>query len=235
MPRHRIGESKSLQQYDNPNFLSPHRQNWQQYETLNSVGNQFQTTGASGYGTSDLERPPSAQSIQDTLQCESVYDDPTEYTYQPGMYQLDHPKAILIPASSKRYQPHQPSSFPVTQGFYPTDIPSSLIGPPTHPVEHHRPRGNTISTPFPSSHPMRRNTSGSKSARRSRTNSLSIIREDGQKPLALSSSPGSQKGRRYKPLGLEAREGARQKRSEKSVCVRCKMMKQTASTLNNVT
>lgn len=231
LAQHRIDESGPLWRSGDTNFLSPHSQISQQYNSLNSVGNQFKNGGATVHGTLDLQRTPSVQSIGTTCHCGLTQDDSTDYNHGLAGHQLDHPKAILIPVSSKRYQSNQPSSFPITHGFYPTDIPSSLVGHPSQP--QHRRRGNTISTPVPSSQPMRRNTSGSKSAMRSRTDSLSIIQENGQKTLALSSSPGSQKGRRYKPLNPEARERARQKRSEKSVCVRCKMMKQTASNLDS--
>jgi len=229
VPLHQIGESRTAWQSDDPNFLSPYGQTWQQHNSLNSAGTQFQIGQGASSWTSDLERTTSAQSKDTASQCDSTYDDNVEYGYQQERFHLDHPKAILIPTSSKRYESTQPSSFPVTQGFYPRDLPPGLVDHPGQSSQNTRPRGNTISTPMASSQPMQRNTSGSKSARRSRTGSLSIIQEDGQTPIALSSSPGSQKGRRSRPLNPEAREGARQKRIEKTVCIRCRMMKQTAS------
>ena len=218
-------ESGQGWQHDDPDLLTPYGQPGQQQLSLYSVGNQFPDLKQADYGAS----PDSTQRLH-VGQCAneqlgSSLNAPTAgRQYKDECRGLDHPNAIRIPASSHRCQSDRPSSFPITASFLATDISHSPASRPNQPIQKARRRRDTISTPNNLSQPMRR-TSSNKSNRASRSNSLNMIREDGRKPSSLSPY-GSLKGRRIGPLSEESRSDARQKRTEKSVCIRCHMMKQ---------
>ena len=233
LPQPWISEQWPTWQGDS-NLLSPYASTSRQHDSLNSVGNQFQNTLETYPWMPGLERTTSTQSMDAISQSGTNHNGTTDHIDRLGDPYVTHTEAIQIPASSKRYSPTLSSSFPITQGFYPREIPPSLIDQCGQPSGETRARSNTLPIPIPSSHPMQRNASGSRSSRRSRNGSLSIIREDGKKAIALSTSPNSQKGRRSGPLDPGAREGARQKRVEKTVCIRCRMMKQTVTSPSNI-
>ena len=132
--------------------------------------------------------------------------------------QLDHPNAIRIKPCSDHYQSDLTSTFPPTAGFYPDklsnpDLRRRRVAPST--IRHSVSPPNQVNIPF-----RRR-------PRATTVGSLSIIREDGQRDLPMSRT-ASQKGRRKGPLAKETAVAAAQRRKEKSVCIRCRTMKQTA-------
>ena len=218
-----IGESRPQSRSDDPDILAPSGHSWQQQHTLHSVGNQFLDSVQTSHRLfpDHVEHRHLVRPTND--QYGSTYDAATaEYQYEDESRQLDHPDAIMIPTSSQRYQSDRPSSFPITAGFFPTGASPSRANRAHQTTQKARRRRDTISTPNTFSIPMQRKGSN-KSSRASRSGSLTVIREDGKKSSNLSPH-GSLKGRRG-PLSDEARSDAKQKRLEKTVCIRCHMMK----------
>jgi len=139
------------------------------------------------------------------------------------------PTTIRIPRSSQRYQPDQASSFPPTAGHYPKFM---------HAEQRTKKHRSTISTPRPVppissgiSVPMRRESSRNKSTRGSRSGSLKAIPEDDHVSLCRSPA-GSTRGRRNGRLKLATALAASEKRTTGTVCIRCKVLKQTVSAVN---
>ena len=127
-----------------------------------------------------------------------------------------------LPAASEHYDSNISSSFPTTAGFFPPDVAPVLPNlQPAQARQIQRRRRDTDSVLRPTSLPMRRKTSN-KSAKAARSGSLSTIREDYRNLVSI--SPPS-KGRRVGPLSQETREEAKEKRLNKSVCVKCHKMK----------
>jgi hypothetical protein len=224
-----IDESRPQSRSENSDILAPSRHSWQQQHSLQSVGNQF----IDPMQMSDRSFPcydGHMHRIQPTNdQHGSTYDTAVaQHQDNDENRQLDHPNAIMIPTSSQRYQSDRPSSFPITAGFFPTSIPPSQANRATQHAHKPRRRRDTVSGPNTFSIPMRRKGSN-KSARGSRSGSLNVIREDPRISSGLSSR-GSLKGRRNGPLSESTRSEAKQKRIEKTVCVRCHMMKQKVLT-----
>ena len=218
-----IGESRSQSRSDDPDILAPSGHSWQQQHSLHSVGNQFLDSVQTSHRLfpDHVEHRHLVRPTND--QYGSTYDAATaEYQYKDESRQLDHPDAIMIPTSSQHYQSDRSSSFPITAGFFPTGVSPSRVDIAHQTTQKARRRRDTISTPNTFSTPMRRKGSN-KSGRASRSGSLTVIREDGKK-LSNLSPHGSLKGRRG-PLSEETRFDAKQKRLEKTVCVRCHMMK----------
>ena len=218
-----IGESRPQSRSDDPDILAPSGHSWQQQHSLHSVGNQFLDSVQTSHRLFPdyVEHRHLVRPTNDPYG--STYDAATaEYQYKDESRQLDHPDAIMIPTSSQRYQSDRPSSFPITAGFFPTGASPSRANRAHQTTQKARRRRDTISTPNTFSIPMQRKGSN-KSGRASRSGSLTVIREDGKKSSNLPPH-GSLKGRRG-PLSEEARSDAKQKRLEKTVCVRCHMMK----------
>lgn len=183
---------------NSPTQMGPHGGDRRQKQSLSSVGNQFQGSSTTHQGFQDHQHPSN---------------------------ELHHSDAVMIPrapAASEHYDSNRSSSFPTTAGHLPPDFVPVASNFQAGQARHtQRRRRDTDSALRPTSLPMRRKTSN-KSARASRSDSLSIIREDNQK--SLSASP-TNKGRRYRPLSQETREDAKLKRLNKSVCIKCHNMK----------
>ena len=178
--------------------MDPYGNHWRQKQSLSSVGNLFQDSSATHHGTSDHQYPSN---------------------------ELHHSDAIMVPrlpAASEHYDSNISSSFPTTAGCLPPDVAPVLSNlQPAQPRQIQRRRRDTDSALRPTSLPMRRKTSN-KSAKAARSGSLSTIREDYRNLVSV--SPPS-KGRRVGPLSQETREEAKEKRINKSVCVKCHKMK----------
>ena len=178
--------------------MDPYGGDWRQTQPLSSVGIQFHNASATHQGIQDHQHPNN---------------------------ELHHSDAVMIPrapAASEHYDSHRSSSFPTTAGHLPPNVaPVSSNFQASQARQTQRRRRDTDSALKPVSLPMRRKISN-RSARASRSGSLSIIREDKQK--ALSASPTS-KGRRNGPLTPESKEEAKQKRNNKTVCIKCHTMK----------
>ena len=224
-----IGDLRPQSRSENLDILAPSGHSWQQQHSLQSVGNQFLDPVQMSYG-SFPNHDGHMHQIQPTSDQHGTTYDAAVAQYQDNdeSRQLDHPNAIMIPTSSQRYQSDRPSSFPITAGFFPSSIPPSQANRATQHAHKPRRRRDTVSTPNTFSIPMRRKGSN-KSARASRSGSLNVIREDPRISSSLSSR-GSLKGRRNGPLSEATRSDAKQKRIEKTVCVRCHMMKQKVVT-----
>ena len=181
-----------------PGHMGPYEDHWRQKQSLSSVGNQFLDSNETHHGIADHRHPSN---------------------------ELHHSNAIMIPrlpSTSEHYDSHRPSSFPTTAGFFPPNIAPILSNlQPGQAKQTQRRRRDTDSALRPTSLPMRRKVSN-KSTRASRSGSLSTIREGYQN--SLSASP-TDKGRRNGPLSKETKEEAKQKRIDKTVCVRCHKMK----------
>jgi len=221
------GESRQRLQPEDPEFLTAMEPSWQQEQTLNA--------GISGiFGSANAGCEPSGQDLwmkNEDLRPNRRYRN----VYEPGIHEAitecvpDYPGAIMIPGSSKHYDADQTSSFPPTAGHYP-DYVVTVRAP-----EHHQSTPSSSPPPmnFPKyrSLPMRRKTSKTKPSGRSRSGSLKTIQEHDH---SLGRSPtGSLRGRRKGQLNAATALAAGQKRSDGTVCIRCKMMKQTASAVMN--
>ena len=181
-----------------PGQMGPYGGHWRQKQSLSSVGNQFHDSSATQQGIQDHQHPSN---------------------------ELHHSNAIMIPrqpAASEHYDSHRSSSFPTTAGHLPPNVVPVLSNFQAGQARQtQRRRRDTDSALRPTSLPMRRKIS-TKSARASISGSLSTIREDYQK--SLSASP-TYKGRRNGPLTPETKEEAKQKRINKTVCIKCHKMK----------
>ena len=168
---------------------------WRQTQSLSSVGVQFHNASATHQGIQDHQHPSN---------------------------ELHHSNAVMIPRASEHYDSHRSSSFPTTAGHLPPNVvPVSSNFQADQARQIQRRRRDTDSVLKPASLPMRGKISN-RSARASRSDSLSTIREDNQN--VLSASPTS-KGRRNGPLTPETKEEAKQKRLNKNVCIKCHKMK----------
>lgn len=132
---------------------------------------------------------------------------------------------------SDHYQPELPSSCPLSDSHFPAYTGSI----PTQ--RQHSSGTSTLqskSLPLNSNHlTLRVKSTKTKRAGRSRSGSLRGIREE--ECGNLSSSPtGSMRGRRRGQLHPETALAAAAKRSKGDVCIRCRVMKQTASSVLNV-
>ena len=183
---------------NSPSQMGPYEAHWRQKQSLSSVGNQFHDSSAAHQEIPNHQHPDN---------------------------ELHHSNAIMIPrppAASEHYDSHRSSSFPTTAGHLPPDVVPVLSNLQAGQVRQtQRRRRDTDSALRPTSLPMRRKISN-KSARASRSGSLSTIREDNQN--SLSASP-TNKGRRNGPLSQETKEEAKQKRINKNVCIKCHKMK----------
>lgn len=142
----------------------------------------------------------------------------------------DCPGAIMIPGSSKRYDADLTSSFPPTAGHFPDYVPI-IRTPERHQSTLSRSQP-TMCFPKQARFSMRTKNSKTKPSRRSRSGSLKVIQEHDN---SLGSSPtDSLRGRRKGHLDRATALAAGQKRSDGTVCIRCKMMKQTASAVMSV-
>ena len=164
-------------------------------------------------------RSPISQSLENEINGGEFRQ--TSHDLPPSSY----PGAMKIPQTRKDHQADQSSSFPLTtnqRSIYLRDIPN----PPKHraSISASQP---TIILPNDSSFPMRRKSSR-KSTRTSRSGSRKAIAEIGHDSLG-SSPTRSIRGRRNGPLDQAVALGARQKRSNGEVCIRCKIMKQAVS------
>ena len=183
---------------NSPGQMGPYEGDWRQKQTLSSVGNQFFDSRATYQGIQDDQHPSN---------------------------DLHHSDAVMIPraqAASEHYDSHRSSSFPTTAGHLPPDVVPVLSNFQAGQARQiQRPRRDTDSALRPASLPMRRKISN-RSARASRSGSLSTIREGNQN--SLSASPMN-KGRRSGPLTPGTKEEAKQKRLNKNVCIKCHIMK----------
>ena len=183
---------------NSPGQMGPYEGDWRQNQTLSSVGNQF-------FDSSTIY-----QGIQG---------------HQYPSHDPHHSDAVMIPraqAASEHYDSHRSSSFPTTAGHLPPDVVPVLSNFQADQArQSQRRRRDTDSALRPASLPMRRKISN-RSARVSRSSSLSTIREGNQN--LLSASPMN-KGRRSGPLTPETKEDAKQKRLNKDVCINCHKMK----------
>ena len=183
---------------NSPGQMGPYGALWRQKQSLSSVGNQFHNSSATHQGIQDHQHPSN---------------------------ELHHSNAVTIPrppAASEHYDSHQSSSFPTTAGHLPPNVVPVLSNFQAGQARQTQPRRrDTDSALRPTSLPMRRKISN-RSARASRSGSLSTIREYNQN--SLSASP-TNKGRRNGPLSQETKEEAKQKRINKTVCIKCHKMK----------
>lgn len=234
IPQNRVRESRQPPQLDDPSFLTPYGHPLHQQLTLKSVGYQFPYPEISGSDNPNHHHLPGPQAWTIDDRYNSAYNGTAGYTTNYQSLELDHPNAIRIPTTSDRYESDRPSSFPITAHFFPNNLTNTQVIPPIAVTKDPRRRRVTIGTPSPFSIQMQRKISSHRPAKASRSDSLEVIREDGQS-LLRSSPTGSFKGRRTGPLSKEARAGAKQKRIERSVCIRCYMMKQKVSLHRNNT
>ena len=193
----------------------------QRYEALSSQGDGIL-----------LDSPIEALSSYHNVTSFNHHDEPMSYhNDEPGLYyyddllseyaELTHPQSAIISTEGvpKCFQLDAEPPFPTTPGCFPDYWPSG-------PIEESRP----TSKPTPRSlslRPASRNSKGLKKQSITITEPpLSVIHEDGKGGLA-SSSPTTKKGRRAGPLSKSKAAQAAKMRKEKSVCIRCKMMKQS--------
>ena len=190
--------TNSLDQTNSLGHMDPHGGDWRQTQSLSSVGIQFHNASAAHQGIQDHQHPSN---------------------------ELHHSDAIMIPrapAASEHYDSRRSSSFPTTAGHLPPNVvPVSSNFQAGQARQTQRRRRDTDSALRPASLPMRRKISN-RSARASRSGSLSTIREGNQNTL---SAPPTIKGRRNGPLTPETKEEAKQKRLNKNVCIKCHKMK----------
>lgn len=143
------------------------------------------------------------------------YDDPlSEYAG------LTHPQSALIgnEGKSERFPPDAALS-PPTLGCIPDYWPG---GPTEESRLKSKPASRSVAL-----RPAPRNSRGNRKPSITIIDPpLSVIHEDGKGGLA-SSSPTSKKGRRAGPLSKSKAAQAAKMRKEKSVCIRCKTMKQS--------
>ena len=215
-------------------FLSPYGFTAQPSQhPFSSMGGQFPESVDTVYGGTGRYWATQGPYIGTYTHRLPSYNHPNQLGFDDKDYNDEHTAPIPIPASSGHYDANRSSSYPITNGFnpyYPQEIPTSLGEPPLDPDKQTREYSSTTPTQMETttSLPMRRKASGSQSTRRSRAGSLSIIREDGCKVLALGSSPtGSMKGRRKGRLSPKTAVKAARKRKDGTMCVRCKMLKTT--------
>lgn len=218
-----MGESQQKLQSEDLNYLTANEPPWQQQQDLNSAARGIFDSAIAGCESSGQRLEMRNQhSIPNSLYEAAYQDDAREATSERLP---DCPGAIMIPGSSKRYDADLTSSFPPTAGHFPDYMP--LIRRP----EYHQ---SNLSSSQPvmdfskhASFSMRRKTSKTKPSTRSRSGSLRAIQEQDN---SLGTSPtGSLRGRRKGHLDRATALAAGQKRSDGTVCIRCKMMKQTAS------
>lgn len=179
-----------------------------------------------------LDSPIEALSSYHNVTAFNHHDKPiSDPNDEPGLYyyddllseyaELTHPQSAIISIEGvpKCFQLDAESPFPTTPGYFSDYWPSG-------PIEESRP----TSKPTPRSlslRPASRNSKGLKKQSITITEPpLSVIHEDGKGGLA-SSSPTTKKGRRAGPLSKSKAAQAAKMRKEKSVCIRCKMMKQS--------
>ncbi len=181
-----------------PGQMGLYGDHWRQKQSLSSVGNQFLDSSEPHQGVPNYQYPSN---------------------------ELHHSNAVMIPrppAASEHYDSHRSSSFPTTAGHLPPNFAPVLSNFQAGQARQtQRRRRDTDSALRPTSLPMRRKISN-KSARATRSGSLSTIREGNQ--YSLSVSP-TNKGRRNGPLSQETKEEAKQKRINKTVCIKCHKMK----------
>lgn len=154
-----------------------------------------------------------------TQASQNATHDPTSEGFQ------DYPGAILIPGCSKRYDSTLTSSFPPTAGHFPAHVPN--VRKAGHEQATFSDSQPTSDFPKLTSIPMRRKNSRQKYIGRSRSTSLKVIPE--QHNSSGNSPTGSLRGRRRGHLDPATALAAGLKRSDGTVCIRCKVMKQTAS------
>ncbi len=217
------GESRQKLQSEDLDFLTANEPTWQQQQELSLVAGEI-------LGSANAGCEPSGQGLK------TNYQDSTPNHLDRAALQCDahdatsekvpdYPGAIKIPGSSKRYDADLASSFPPTAGHFPDYMPI---------VQTSEQQQSTLSTSQPimtfskhASLSMRRKPSKTKPSRRSRSGSLKVIQEHDS---SLGTSPtGSLRGRRKGHLDQATAFAASQKRSNGTVCIRCKVLKQTAS------
>ena len=148
------------------------------------------------------------------------HDDPlTEYAG------ITHPQSgpVKIEGASEPFQFGVAASFHFTAECFPESWPVDSHDEPRHEGEA-RSRSSAWQQP-----PASRNSRVNRKLNVSTTMPpLSVIHEDGKGGLAFSQL-NTMKGRRVGPLSKSKAAQAAKNRREKSVCIRCKMMKQSVS------
>lgn len=157
-----------------------------------------------------LEGPPNTQDRQIQLTAKVSLGLPEEESI----------KGRSIEGTCERFQPNIASSFPPTAGFFPQYWPDKQNTKNTKPT----------SGPFPLRPAIRSRTNRQVSI--STIDQLSVIHEYG-KGTNIPSAQASRKGRRAGPLSKAKATQAAIIRKNKSVCIRCKMMKQSVRTLSH--
>ena len=139
--------------------------------------------------------------------------------------------AVRTPQSRECYQPYQASSFPPTAGRFPMHM--SAFPDQQNNCSFVSDSGSVASTTSAPSLPMRRRSSKNCAFRRPRSGSLTAVPEYNHlKPkFSPPGAPVPTRGRRRGRLAPATALAAGQKRSDGTVCIRCKMFKQTASKL----
>ena len=138
----------------------------------------------------------------------------------------DSISTVRSPQSSKFYQPFQASSFPPTAGHFPVQV-------CTFPDHQNKPiflsgSGTVVSSASATTLPIRRRSSKNGPSRRPRSGSLTAVPEyDHVRSRFVPTVPT--RGRRRGRLPPATASAAGQKRSDGTVCIRCKMFKQTVS------
>ena len=136
-----------------------------------------------------------------------------------GRVTQDYPPTGWISNPSQHYQPDQASSYPPTAGYWPYSMPVLQARQDLHSTS---PASNTTSIP------MRRKPSKDKPTRKHKFASLKSISKDDRCKRGLSPT-GAVRGRRKGQLDPETALAAKTKRSEGTVCIRCKVMKMAVS------
>lgn len=224
-----VGESGQMLQPDFSDILTSSGYSGQNHQTFSYTGRQFNSA------ETDFDFDPQTQNSVGVVQhghaenIHSPFVHLKDWSSHPSET-LDHPNAIRIPGSSNRFQPDLPSSYPPSAHCFPPFHLHQSPSPHSFTSPRHRPRGATVSTSQPTVFPskqsnlaIRRKPRNAASPRKSRSNSLSIIQENGQPTIAMS-PPGS-KGRRTGALPQATAAAAAHTRAEKSACIRCRVLK----------
>ena len=211
---------------EDPELVSAAESSWQQQQTLPGpiyglAASQHQGLGQATWADAKY------QTLQ-TLRTSDIVTNgegsclPTKIDVSQG-----NTGAITIPRASEHYQVNLSSSCPPT-----TDHVSAHMRDVLRPQKHR----STISTSQPTSFllnsaslPMRRKPSRNKSTRNTKSGFLKAITNNDHGTQG-SSPPILVRGRRNGRLSPATAIAASQKRSDGTVCIRCKMMKMTVST-----
>lgn len=230
---------------ENPEFYSPEAgqdfYNDTRYETLDlQIGSPSLCHSYGALWSQDIENPldypnKSLSNFQKVGSFDKNSHLVTFYDEDPGFYQykdplseypgVTHPQPTIIglERASKNVEPDAGSPYSPQAGFFSHFWPKF---PKAKQESKARPASRSL-TLRPASRNLKNNK---KSGITNAEAALSVIHEDGKGGVA-SRSPTTKKGRRAGPLSKSKAAQAAKMRKEKSVCIRCKLMKQSVSVL----